>query len=460
VVGGPYTGTAMPGSVVVSTPAGVGRRVRRYELALLSLYWVAIGYLWTSLGALILPDIVVHLVGRAHKGVALSVLEGIGTVMAVVWQPMAGSISDRWTGPMGRRRPFIIAGTVGDVIFLTGLALSGSYWVLVIFYFLLQTASNTAQGPYQGLLPDVVPPEQRGEASGYYGVANLLGILGGTVGAGYLLHQYGRVAAVESIAIFLAVTMLATVAFVPDTVGPTRDQFGSPWQAFRDTFNIDLRRHRDFAWLMGSRLLILMGVVGLQSFAFFYFADVFFPGERQQTTAATTELLGLVVLVALLVTYPAARLSDRVGRRNTIFAGGMAGAAAIVCVVFSHYQLLPTAIVLPVAQSLHVPELAAQAVLFGIVSGIGLGAFLSVDWAFITEVIPPGEAGRFMGISNIATAGSGIIARLIAGGLLDHFNAGPRILGLPGGYPVIFSIFAAWMVIGSLLVLKVREPGR
>jgi len=75
-------------------------------------------------------------------------------------------------------------------------------------------------------------------------------------------------------------------------------------------------------------------------------------------------------------------------------------------------------------------------------------------------VIPPDEAGRFMGFSNIATAGSGIIARLSAGWLLDYFNAGPRILGLPGGYPVIFGIFAAWMIAGSLLVLKVREPVR
>ena len=63
-----------------------------------------------------------------------------------------------------------------------------------------------------------------------------------------------------------------------------------------------------------------------------------------------------------------------------------------------------------------------------------------------------------MGFSNIATAGSGIIARLSAGWLLDHFNAGPRIFGLPGGYPVIFSIFVAWMVIGALAVLRVREP--
>jgi MFS family permease len=443
----------MPGS-------GVQRRVRHYELALMSLYWIAIGYLWSSLGGLILPDLVQHLVGRAHKGTAISVLEGIGTVMAVLWQPMAGAISDRWRSPMGRRRPFIIAGTVGDVIFLTGLALSGSYWVLVIFYFLLQTASNTAQGPYQGLLPDVVPHEQRGEASGYYGVANLVGILAGTVGAGMLLRNYGRGVSIASIAAVLTVTMLVTITLVPDTAKPTKAQFESPWHAFVDTFTLDLRKHRDFAWLMASRLLILMGVVGLQSFAFFYFSDVFFPFDRKETTLATSVLLGLVVLVGLIVTWPAAKLSDRIGRKKIVFGGGMIGAAATVAIIFSHYQLLPGVAVEPVAAWLHVPVLAAQAVLLGFAIGVGFGSFLSVDWAFITDVIPPGEAGRFMGFSNIATAGSGIIARLTAGWLLDYFNAGPKILGLPGGYPVIFAIFASWMIIGSILVLKVREPAR
>src|SRR5207248_4169102 len=62
-----YTGAAMPGSSVVMPAEGVRRRVRHYELALMSVYWVAIGYLWTSLGTLILPDLVTHLVGRAHK---------------------------------------------------------------------------------------------------------------------------------------------------------------------------------------------------------------------------------------------------------------------------------------------------------------------------------------------------------------------------------------------------------
>ena len=108
----------------------------------------------------------------------------------------------------------------------------------------------------------------------------------------------------------------------------------------------------------------------------------------------------------------------------------------------------------------HVPPLAMQATLAGVVIGIGFGAFESVDWAFIQDVIPRGESGLFMGFSNIATAGSGIIARFLAGGLLDLFNLGPPILGLKGGYPVIFTVFFLFLLTGSIAILKVKEPRR
>src|SRR5260221_3910332 len=261
-------------------------------------------------------------------------------------------------------------------------------------------------------------------------------------------------------AALLIVTMLVTVFKVPDTAKPTETQFVSPWRDFVHAFAVDLRRHRDFGWLMASRLLIMMGILGLQSFAFFYFGDVFFANDRKQTTLATAVLLGLVVLVGLAVTWPAAKLSDRLGRKRIVFGGGMIGAAATVAIIFSHYPLLPPGLVQALAGALHVPGLAAQAVLFGFAIGVGFGAFLSVDWAFITDVIPPGEAGRFMGFSNIATAGACIIAPLSAGWLLDYFNAGPPLPRLPGGYPGVFGLFAAWMIAGSLLVLKVREPAR
>jgi MFS family permease len=432
------------------------KRLGHLDFALLSVYWVAIGYLWTSLGGLIIPDLVLQLVGRAHEGVALGVLEGIGSLMAVVWQPVVGAISDRTRSRWGRRRPFILIGTAGDVIFLIGLALSGTYWLVVIFYFLLQTASNTAQGPYQGLLPDVVPPTQRGTASGYYGVSNVAGLLAGTIGAGFILAHAGRLVAILSICGLLLATMLPTVVLVPDRAQPTRGQFTGIRQALAATFAEPLR-HPSFLWLMASRLLILMGLVGIQSFVFFYFSNVFFGGNRHATITATYTLQGLVIVCALAVSLPAARASDRFGRRAFIMVGGLLGAAGVLMLVFSHYELLPPRWIDWLANALKVPELAAQATLAGILIGIGYGLFFSVDWAFIQDVIPADEAGLFMGFSNIATAGSGIIARFVGGFLLDPFNSGPPILGLPGGYPVIFSVFCAWLLIGGLLILKVPE---
>src|SRR5205807_1993329 len=154
---------------------------------------------------------------------------------------------------------WVAIGTVGDVIFLVGIALSGSYWLVVVFYFLLQTSSNTAQGPYQGLLPDVVPEDQRGVASGYYGISNVLGLLLGTVGAGYILAHAGRTAAILSICVVLLVTMLPTVLLVPDRAEPKDSQFKSAWEGIRTTFTRPLG-HRSFLWLVTSRLLILMGL--------------------------------------------------------------------------------------------------------------------------------------------------------------------------------------------------------
>ena len=432
------------------------RRLGHLDFALLSIYWVAIGYLWTSLGGLIIPDMVIQFVGRRHEGAALAVLEGIGSLMAVVWQPVVGAVSDRTRSRWGRRRPFIVIGTVGDVIFLVGLALSGSYWLIVIFYFLLQTASNTAQGPYQGLMPDLVPVAQRGTASGYYGISNVVGLLAGTIGAGFILMHAGRLVAILTICGLLLATMLPTVLLIPDRAQPITEQFTGVRQALKATFSRPLR-YPAFLWLMASRLMILMGLVGVQSFVFFYFSNVFFEGNRRATIAASYTLLGLVIICAFAVALPAARASDRFGRRPFILVGGLLGAAGVVMLVFSNYELLPPRVVEPISDALRVPDLAAQATLVGIFVGIGYGLFFSVDWAFIQDVIPADEAGLFMGFSNIATAGSGIIARFVGGFLLDPFNAGPRIFGLPGGFPVIFAVFSGWLLIGALLILKVPE---
>lgn len=440
------------------------RQASFVRLVILSLYWVALGYLWNSIGAQVLPPLVRGFVGQAHQGTAVALLEGGGTLIAVFWQPMVGAVSDRTMLAWGRRRPFITGGALGSVLSLVLMAFVGSYFWLVATYLLLQLASNTAQAPYQGLLPDAIVKGDFGKAGAFYGLGNLVGSLVGFIVVGVFVSHGRYDLALFSMAAVLLVSMALTVTLIPDRAKPAHDLRRSVAAVTLGTFHINPRQHRDFLWLMCSRLFILMGIAGPETFAYFFFKDVFYPGGGNSVTnlanQATTFMLASITALTLLVVYPAARLSDRVGRKPLVAASGVLAAAGALGLVFSHYTLLPHAMTAPIAMLLHIPIGLAQVLWFGALIGVATGSFISIDWAFMMDVIPSTEAGRFLGFSNIATAGAGIIARLVAGPILDHFNAGDRILGEVGGYPVIFGMFVAFLLVGAVLVVPVTEPRR
>jgi MFS family permease len=99
------------------------------------------------------------------------------------------------------------------------------------------------------------------------------------------------------------------------------------------------------------------------------------------------------------------------------------------------------------------PVALVGAVLFG----IGAGSFLAVDWALMTEIIPRASSGRYMGVSNVATATNGVVAVVVGGVIIDAFSrAGSPDLGPRAAFllaPICFAI-------GALLLRPVVEPER
>jgi len=173
-------------------------RISWRGMLVLSAFWFAIAYTMQPLGGNIIPLLVARFTHpmTAHLGplalpldvnTYVSVLDTIGAAFAIVWQPAIGALSDNSRFSLGRRRPYIAIGVIGDIIFLTLIAFVTSYWTLLAVYVFFQMASNTAQGPYQGMLPDQVPADQRGEASGYYGLMNMVGTIIGFLVVGALL---------------------------------------------------------------------------------------------------------------------------------------------------------------------------------------------------------------------------------------------------------------------------------
>ena len=417
----------------------------------LALFWFGISFVWGALFAVTLPFILVPehpgpgnqpLVDPSGKNTALSLMETGGLIIAMLVQPAAGALSDRLRTRFGRRRPMIAVGALGAVASLLLIGVSPVFLVLVGVYCLLQFFMNIAQGAYQGLLPDTVPAEERGRASGWLGVATLLGNIAGVVVAGPLPPRSATVV----IAAVVLLTALFTVVGVREqpsleTLRTARDVAARG--SLRE-YLAEFARYPDFCWVVLSRFLIFTSLAGMQRFAAFYVDDRFrgaytvFGWNLGAAQTATSVVLAVLIFVGLLTTYPAVRLSDRVGRRAVIVASAGLGALSFV--------------LLFLATSL------TQVVIFAIPAALCFGGVASVDWAFMADLAPRSRAGKFLGFSNLATAGAQAAAPTLLGPVIDVVNNHTATGGAPGtgGYRVLFITGAVFFVAGALVLRKVR----
>ena len=422
----------------------VRERISWRGMLVLSAFWFAIAYVMQPLGGNIIPLLVARFTHpmTLHLGAVgipldvntyVAVLDTVGAAFAIVWQPAIGALSDNSSFALGRRRPYIAIGVVGDIVFLTIIAFVTSYWALLLAYCCFQLASNTAQGPYQGMLPDQVPADQRAEASGYYGLMNMVGTIFGFLVVGALLIPTHHVRiAILTLPFVIAIAGVLVIFGVPDRrrTSPPSQHVG---RSVLLSFAIDARTYRDFAWLMVSRLFFLMGVVGISTYAFNFIRFTFNYSEGKASLYASA-LQAIVVIFAAVLAMTAGFLAGRYGKKRMIAGACVIGAIGSASLIFAPNLIWILA--------------------FGIVLGASLGVFLSVDWAFMTDLIPKAEAGRYMGVSNIATASAGFIARPILGPIIDAFNNNRTSTV---GYRVMFGIVTLFYVIAFITLRPVRE---
>jgi Na+/melibiose symporter-like transporter len=411
------------------------RKLRAVDYASINVYWFALSYLWNSIHPIVLPMLVPLMAPPNVKGSALGIMTSLGLMLAVVVQPVAGAISDRATFRWGRRRPYILIGTVFDLLFLLGIALAGNYWLLLGAYLLLQFSSNVAHGPYQGLIPDLVPEDRRGAASGVKQLAEILGIIVTSKATAHFMAQGQVFIALGVIAVFLLITMLITIFAVREE--PLSEPAPRPsWIARPRTFRAD------YVWLLVSRLFVLLGMNLVRNFALYFLEDVV---RIPNAAAAAGDLLALIALCILVITYPAGRLSDRIGRKTMSIASALLGAVGAFLLIFARGDVLLTIVGLEFN----------DVFLFGSIIGLSAGVFLSANWALATDLVPKEEAAGYLGISNLATAGAGVLAGL-GGPLIDVFNA--RQPGL--GYTALFANACLAYLAGAGLLLKIKERGK
>lgn len=409
----------------------------RGQLVRLSLYWLGLSSIFAGLNNILGGRIIFEGLGdEAFKATTLFILSAMGTVIAVLVQPTIGSISDYTISRWGRRKPYIFIGTALDLVFLLGVASSNTVIAIAAFVALLQLSSNFAQGPFQGYVPDLVPEPQVGRASALVGLFQVLGNATGFAIGALAVATNSFWLGTMALGVLEFATMLSVVIRVNEGRA-AKPRNGRSWRSVgMEAWGTDILRERSFVWLVGSRWFVLMGMTMLTNFALFYFVDSF--GLTQSETGVPM----LAVLVAFIVgnlvaVLPAGRASDRVGRKPVIYVACAVGSAGLAIVA--------VAPIIPVA------------VAGGLVMGVGFGMFLAVDWALLTDLVPKASAGRYMGISNVATATAGLVGLAIGGLLIDLSNA---VISPGIGPRVAFAMAVALLAIGAVLLRPVREPVR
>jgi len=427
---------AAPEPSADALPEALQAPTRNVSLGFTLMICLANVALWLSMQPailLLLPQQAQAFGGQAHKADYLGIVLGVGAFVSIFSNAIGGALSDRTTSRFGRRRPWLLLCALLTAATLALVANAPTIYVLVIGWGLYQLVANGVLAALVAIVPDRVPERQRGSVSAFVGLALplaqvvgaiLIGIVVTDIHAGYYL-LIGE----------LLVIMALFVTILPDTPLPKayvqRFKFG----AFVKSFWIDPRKYPDFGWVWITRFLVIFGYSAGTSLLLFYLHDAV--GLRTAATKAGPPLLTGVVLVQLVAvgllvvsSIVGGILSDRLKRRK-VFVMFSTALIALALLSLGFFVTWPFV-------------LAAAAVL-----GFGFGAYLAVDIALVTQVLPSAhDRGKDMGIFNIANALPQAFAPIAAAAFLDNFNH---------NYAAVFIFAAVVTLLGALLVQPIRS---
>lgn len=410
--------------------------MRPGQMLAINAYWLATNLHWGALLLILMPS-QIGAIAPQRKAELLGLIQGVGALLALVVPLVVGALSDRCTSRWGRRRPYLVAGTAINILGLLCLWVAGNQRNIPLYllgYLIVQLGNNIASAPYSGLIPDLVPEAQRGEASGYMAAMTQMGTILGAVlsgilmDRGQLLASYALIAV--SLALFLAITLLG-VREKPLDLEPERID----GRTLLKSLWIDPRKHPDFAWVWITRALVTLGIWSVQPFIQYYLSDVIGVPNPEKMAGY---LMGAILLGATATGFLGGRLSDRIGRKRVVYVANVL--IALISVGFIFADSLPVAFTL------------------GLLYGLGYGAYYSVDWALGCDVLPNRkDAAKDLAVWHVAMVLPQSIAPPLSGWLLA--NTGRT--GIAGhyahaGYAAIFSLAALFLLLGAALLRNVR----
>ena len=365
-------------------------------------------------------------------------------VMALFLLPLFGGLTDKCTSRLGRRRPFILFGTLAAICLMLLLPLfadsyhaapgGGKIALFICVLGLLLVAMGTYRSPAVALMPDITPKPLRSKANA---IINLMGAVGGIL---YLLittflyhvksETYVSFFPLFAIVAGIMAAALAVVMFFvnePELVKKQQEYDRkhpeddlTEHTAQGDTLPADVKKSLTF--LLVSISLWFVGYNGVSTWFSVYAENIWGMSLGQANTCLTIATGG-----AILSYIPIGTVASHIGRRKTIRFGALLLSGSFLA-----------AFLLTMALEGFSPVLYVLFLLVGL-------AWASINvnsLPMVVEMCKGSEVGKFTGLYYTFSMSAQIITPIVAGWLLR--NVSYRAL-FP--YAAVF-VFASFLTMG------------
>ena len=374
-------------------------------------------------------------------------------VLALFLLPLFGGLSDKCRpGRLGRRTPFILAGTAGAVVLMNLLPmLDNSYFrqaapyklvSFVIVLGLLLIAMGTYRSPAVALMPDVTPKPLRSKANA---IINLMGAVGGVLylGISVLLYpaaktrgmvhvDYRPLFIIVSLIMVLAVAVLLVTIREPKLAEENQalEKKHPEWNLAEDDGSggevLPKPVKRSLIFLLASIALWYAGYNGVTTWFSTYVSQVMGEGIGGTNTCL------MVATVGAIVSYiPIGVLASKVGRKRTIQAGVILLAA---CFLAGYLMTAHSTAITPLMY-----------VAFALV-GLAWAAINVNSLPMVVEMCKGSDVGRFTGYYYTASMTAQVITPVLAGTLMKEIS-----------YQILFPYAAFFVAMSFVTMLFVRH---
>ena len=359
-------------------------------------------------------------IGESISGVIMAA----DKLLALFLLPLFGGLSDKCTSKLGRRRPFILYGTLAAVVLMMALPLlTDSYhaapasWKTLCFVItlgLLLITMGTYRSPAVALMPDVTPKPLRSKANA---IINLMGTSGGII---YLLvttflYKTNSGVYTSYLPLFLIVggIMLVSLAIVMFCVNePKLVAEQKKYEQAHPEENLatvtengeelpkDVKR--SLAFILVSIALWFIAYNGVSTWFSVYASSSWNMSLGQANLCLTIATAG-----AIFTYIPSGSIASRIGRRKTIRLGTLfltaAFASSFVYTLISD-QFSP--------------------ILYGLFTLVGIGwALINVNsLPMVLEMCKGSEVGKFTGLYYTFSMSAQIATPIVAGWLLENIS--------------------------------------